>query len=102
MRYIEKYIIEDSVYGIEDYEDDQPQGDHFFAYHEHKRYRCWWNGCGLAQTVSQLEDARAIIFNHAVLRFTTAHEGAVESAKKYKKIVVKLVRDGIDSYKRKN
>ncbi len=64
-RYLETFLVCGERAGIEDFEDGQPLGDHFFGgkHNQGKRYSCWVGGCGIGPAAT-LEEARERLFNY--------------------------------------
>ncbi len=86
--YIEKFKVGDSSFGIEDYEDGKK--DHFFPQYEHKRFKCWMNGCGLCSGFDTLAEARKFLHKYILTREQTSIDGYKALLKRHEEIRERL------------
>ena len=85
-RYVERYDIGTGFFGIEDY---QKPGDHFFPDKPHRRFRSWYNGCGIGQS-DTIKEARKIIFDFVIRDLARSFDYAFETFSKNVMILDKL------------
>ena len=96
-RYIERYRVGDTLFGIEDY---LAPGDHFMPTEPHRRFRVWCNGCSIGQYDS-MKQSKQSLFDYILNDIIRTSDYAMKTFTENAVILDRLsTKEGIPELKR--
>ncbi len=96
--YIETYVVDEMIFGIEDHKDGRPDDEHFFHHQftvgERQRFVVWRGGCSFGQFDS-LDEARVAVRDRALLAAVQKVDDSLAAATQAATVVDALKVDDI-------